>query len=101
MLPTALPQEGFRRHQVGVDRPQCRDVRPEPLVVQPLAQLRQVGIKPEWSYHECSSFAPLSVLHLSREHLFDRSNDETRLVELDVVAAAGGNDVDAVRGETR
>jgi hypothetical protein len=43
----------------------------------------------------------LHVLHLSSEHLFDRRNDEIRLVELDLVTAAGGNDVDTVRGETR
>lgn len=43
--------------------------------------------------------ALLCVLHLSIEHLFDRRDDEIRLLKLDLVAAAGGNDVDAVRGE--
>jgi hypothetical protein len=41
------------------------------------------------------------VLHLSSEHLLHRRNDEIRLVELDLVTAAGGNDVDTVRGDTR
>ena len=45
--------------------------------------------------------ALLRVLHLSGEHLFDRRNDEIRLLKLDEVPAAGGNDVAAVRGETR
>jgi hypothetical protein len=40
-------------------------------------------------------------LHLSSEHLFDRRNDDIRLVEPDVVTTAGGNDVRAMRGETR
>ena len=45
--------------------------------------------------------ALLRVLYFSGEHLFDRRNDKIRLLKLDEVPAAGGNDVAAVRGETR
>ena len=47
------------------------------------------------------SYRVFLVLHLAGEHLFDRRNDELRLLEQDVVPATGGNDVEAVRGETR
>src|SRR5262245_52533945 len=42
----------------------------------------------------------LRVLDLAGEHLADRRNDQLRLIEQDVVAAAGGNDLRAVGGET-
>ena len=45
--------------------------------------------------------ALLRVLHRSGEHLLDRRNDEIRLLKLDVVPAAGGNDGAAVWGEAR
>ena len=40
--------------------------------------------------------ALLRVLYFSGEYLFDRRNDEIRLLKLDVVLAAGGNDGAAV-----
>jgi hypothetical protein len=42
----------------------------------------------------------LRVLHLSSEHLFDRRNDEIRLVELDLVPTAGGNHLCTIARET-
>ena len=47
------------------------------------------------------TYRAFRVLHLSGEHLLDRRNDKIRLLKLDEVPAAGGNDVEAVRGETR
>src|SRR5262245_4054355 len=40
------------------------------------------------------------VLDVAGEYLVDRRDDQLRLVELDVVAAAGGHDLRAVGGET-
>lgn len=43
--------------------------------------------------------ALLLLLYLAGEHQFDRRNDEIRLLKLDVMAAVGGCDMDAVRGD--
>ena len=45
------------------------------------------------------TYRAFRVLHLSGEYLFDRRNDEIRLLKLDEVTAAGSNNVKAVRGE--
>src|SRR5215469_16772917 len=42
----------------------------------------------------------LRVLHLSREYLFDGRDDEVRLLELDLVVAARGDNLFAVGRET-
>ena len=49
---------------------------------------------------QVASIDALRVLHLSSEHLFDRRNDEIRLVELDYVPAAGGNNLLTIGRET-
>ena len=42
---------------------------------------------------QIASIGALGMLRRSGEHLFDRRNDEIRLVELDVVPAARGNNL--------
>src|SRR2546429_6967652 len=43
--PSRSSSGGLQRHQVGVDGPQCRDIRSESLVVHPLSELCQIGLK--------------------------------------------------------
>lgn len=50
--------------------------------------------------HQVASIGALGVLRCSGEHLFDRRNDEIRLVELDHVPAAGGNNLLTIGRET-
>ena len=60
----------------------------------------KAGLEPENIVVEVTAVDALCVLHISSKYLFDRRNDEIRLVELDIVPTAGGNYLCTIGRET-